>query len=229
MTKILRYDARINLCGIYGRPASGKSTLVKDIVKNMYDQKCFDYCMVITGTIFNKFYNFVGGGMVYDAKKILTDPPKIKVGNKTETLNAMDLAVAKLMMTSKKLRKRKFLLILDDISGANFQTFIMKQLINNHRHYNIHILIATQTITDVPVSVRNNMNFAFLCKPVEINAIKQMTRSFNISESEQEFLKKLDEACKEQYYFLVVDKDVNKYAKYKAKLIKNFKIKNTIK
>lgn len=183
---------------LYGKPASGKSNLIKYIAYHYKKKKLVDFIYVMSGSSFNGYYqNFLDEKLVVP----YTD-------DKLEQL----LGVC----ANKKEKGDKFrtLLILDDCLGStSWKKPVILKLINNHRHYNISLIIATQYPNQVSPNIRSNCNLAFIFLARTKRELQALYESygmgfFNTLPEFSKFIKNL-----EKYQCLVVNNREQEFSK----------------
>jgi len=131
-----------NLCppfiiSIYGKPASGKSHLMKYILCRMRAEDKIHILFVFTSTKKNDFYN----GMV-DTKYVMRYNEKL---------------LAQFWKTAEAIshRGKNILLIFDNCIGSvNWKAPIVNEVFSNHRHNNVSILVATQYPNKLPTLIQ---------------------------------------------------------------------------
>ena len=132
---------------LYGKPASGKSNLIRYIIAHYQKKRLCDFVFVMSGSAFNQYY-----------QSFLPD---------NQVKNYSDDVLERLLnlCAKKKENGQRFrvLLVLDDcIGSARWKSPIVMRMISNHRHYNITITIASQYPKAVPPNIRSNANLGFV-------------------------------------------------------------------
>ena len=125
------------IISIYGKPASGKSHLMKYILCRMRAENKIDILFVFTSTKKNDFYN----DMV-DTKYVMRYNEKLltQFWKKAEAISH---------------RGKNILLVFDDCIGSvNWKAPIVDEVFSNHRHNNVSILVATQYPNKLPTLIR---------------------------------------------------------------------------
>lgn len=116
-----------SLCIICGKPASGKSYVIRYLM-SCYRKK-FDYGIIFSNTAaFNNGFDYVPQQYVHSA---YSERP-IK--------NLMELQKG---LIQKGVRKRAFI-IFDDCLSGEFNSDVMNSLVSQFRHYLITVIISTQ-------------------------------------------------------------------------------------
>jgi hypothetical protein len=170
-----------------GKPQSGKSYLIKYF---MYEhRKVFDYGIVLTKTKFNDGYNYIPSNYIHPDY----DDTKIK-----------SLMKIQADLHHKGVKKNAFI-ILDDCltSETNSQTFT--DLITQHRHYNITVIISTQYIYKINPTIRECTNYAIIFRPSTDRSIKALFESYGSHFNKLDDFKKYVIENTGEYQFVFVD------------------------
>lgn len=205
-----------NLVLILGKPASGKTFLIRDLVFRM--KSFIDVVICFSGSTYD-------GGFDY------LDQRYVHSGLDENTLK-------KMMSVMKTFRdrniNRRFLLIFDDLQlelSKYSDTFLM--LINNHRHLNADLIVSTQyssNMARIAPNLRQNSNLGFIYYQPEAIGQENAYNSFAMGLKKQDFFKLLQKATSEKYHCLVVDKRniEHPFNQYIAQSHEKFKFKTKV-
>jgi hypothetical protein len=125
------------IISIFGKPASGKSHLMKYILGRMRAEGKIDVLFVFTSTKKNEFYD----NMV-DSKFVMRYSEKLlaQFWKKAEAISH---------------RGKNILLVFDDCIGlVNWKAPIVEEVFSNHWHNHVSILVATQYPNKLPMLIR---------------------------------------------------------------------------
>lgn len=161
---------------IFGIPKSGKSHLIKYLVYQSKLKNQFDLYLVITGTKFNGDYQqFINPKYVHDYSEEILEKLIDKCSKWKESGDEV-----------------RVLLILDDVLGeSNFNNKLWLKLYNNHRHYNLSIIIVAQYVNKIPPNFRNNAKYAFIFNQYNKSSLEAATNAYLISHYSEEEARKL--------------------------------------
>ena len=137
---------------VTGAPASGKTNLIKGIVKELVAAGDVQYCYIFSPTA--KFSKVGGSYSFVDNKFICSTYSDQKMNN-----------IFKSQVTRIKENKpSKLLIIFDDMMGMyNSRSKTFSQLITNRRHFNIKLIFSSQYAkTNLSPLMRSNVNYIFL-------------------------------------------------------------------
>lgn len=106
------------------------------------------------------------------------------------------------------------LFIMDDISDEikrrdSYLTPFMKKV----RHIRARCIIASQQYEDVPKGGRAQIDNMIILGKFDIDKLKDMYKNLDISVSQSEFIDLYNDACREKYQFLLIDRAQNEYRK----------------
>ncbi len=183
-----------------GHCGSGKSYLIKYIVKSFQQKSFFDFVCVFSRTgAFNGDYSFLSD---LGIKNVILSPSELK---KT---------IPKLMNIQKENKQkgieRNVLIIFDDIFGCVKDSSLFQDLISTHRHYNFSIMFSVQYISGSTTYLREITQYACIFEQRSESALKLCYSSYF---PEIETFKKFKEYIKDklpQYHFFFVDRGDNK-------------------
>ena len=188
MTEIKLNHPSLYIC--YGRPASGKSILIKYIIGHFMKENLTDLVYVQSGSHFNNFF-----------QSFLSEK-QVSPYNETKITKLMNLCAKK----KQDGINFRVLFILDDcIGSAQWKSKVFLKLINQFRHYNITLVIATQYCCAITPNIRSNCTLAFIFPSRQKNDIEALYQSYGAGSfnSLQEFTKFLTSL--DRYNCLVVD------------------------
>lgn len=197
MANIFSSLPRNYIISFFGKPGSGKSHAIKYFLSYVYARKLVDVVIVFTNTANNGFYQeFIDNKyvMMYNEKKL------IKVWEAARRVAPQRSAPRGSLGT-------QILLIFDDILGSiNFNAPIWNEIAANHRHNNVSMLIASQSMTKLPVYVRDYSNYAVIFYQTTTyarrNAYVNFGEDFGTS---REFTDYLNVLPKHKHAFIFVD------------------------
>jgi len=124
------------IISIHGKPASGKSHLMKYILCHMRAKGKIDVIFIFTSTKKNNFYN----NMV-NTKFVMHYNEKLlaQIWKKAEAISN---------------RRKNILLVFDDCIGSvNWKASIVDEVFSNHRHNHVSILVSTQYPNKLPTLI----------------------------------------------------------------------------
>jgi ABC-type dipeptide/oligopeptide/nickel transport system ATPase component len=176
---------------VSGSNGSGKSYFTKYLVQTLNP---FDYIVVISNTAgFNGDYDYL--------------PTNSKICN---TLH-YEAVIQKLMQIQKNNvqmgKKKKVLLIFDDIMGSVKDSKVLKTLISQNRHFGISIVFCIQYINMAATYLREISLYDVIFDLKTNNSLKACYENYFISDFDtfNEFKKKICNTLK-QYHFFFADK-----------------------
>ena len=170
-----------------GKPAQGKSYLIKYFFYK--NRKKFDFGIVLTKTKFNGGYSFIPTNYVHPDYS----EEKIKALMKIQS----DLI-------EKGINKQAFIII-DDCLTSEFNNQLFTDLITQHRHYNITVIISTQYIYKINPTIRECANYAIMFRQSTKRSIEALYESFgNHFNNYKEFKTYLTDNTGD-YQFIFVD------------------------
>jgi len=185
----------------YGKPASGKSHLMKYILCHMRAKGKIHILFVFMSTKKNDFYN----DMV-DTKYVMRYNEKLlaQFWKKAEAISH---------------RGKNILLVFDDCIGSvNWKAPIVDEVFSNHRHNNVSILVATQYPNKLPTLIREVSWMGCIFKQATKWSRKAVHDSYGEDYgSVKEFVEYMNSLP--EYGFICVDTckgGPNKYKKMKA-------------
>lgn len=192
-------------------PGSGKSYMIKYLLKTLCAKGRFELGLVFCQTVFNEGYDYL---------------PKKAVSMYNEN------KLKKFILSQKKLieegNPRDAFLILDDCIGAiKWNSDLWTHIITTFRHYRITIFISTQYVYKIPPVVRACAFYSFVYSPQEGRTINALWETFGMTMSKQQFTDMLIQNTG-NYYAILIDNKQNdasqRYKKIKAPQMSDFKI-----
>lgn len=141
-------------------PRSGKSALIANLLANPNFYNALEYF---------DFVYYVGPTQKFDRTTMHYLPRLDNVIqiDDHETLSNLDVLLKEMMdsqmkrlkeddpKTGKKLEMERILLVLDDMLGYLTQNEALSNLCTRYRHYNISIIITSQSFRKIPLVIRN--------------------------------------------------------------------------
>ena len=127
-----------------GKPRSGKSHCIRYFMYTM--RKKFHYGLVFTKTNFTNAYEYIPAGYVH---------PNY---NEAKLRNLMSIQAE---LVKQGIQKQAFV-IFDDCLTTQFNTELFTDLVTQHRHYNITVIISTQYIYKINPTIRECANYVII-------------------------------------------------------------------
>ena len=175
------------VCIISGKPKHGKSWLIKFF---MYvHREMYDYGIVMTKTKFDNGYDFI------PSKYIHPDYDK-------EAITALMKIQADLV--EKGIKKNAFI-IFDDCLSKEFDSQLFTDLITQHRHYNITVIISTQYIYKINPTIRECTNYAIIFRQSTDRSIQALYESYGAHFKREDDFKNYLMEHTGNYKFILVD------------------------
>ena len=201
---------------IFGIPKSGKSNLIKAIVRDAARNKYIDHCVLFSATKDKEDYDYIDDKYKYNALNLETLQKYIdicKEHNKREIVT-------------------KGLILLDDVLGElSLNTDLFTNLFACHRHYGISVIIASQAIIGIPPKIRSMISYGCVYKYINMDDLDKIYICFgSLCKSKREFLEMYERFTNERYkFFCFMQTDAytadKAYIGYRAPLVnKPFKI-----
>lgn len=188
---------------ISAKVASGKSTTLAWMLKKVYNQY-FDRIYFCSSNVHNQKITDIAYDTIHISEKRLYDDFNENV--MTEIRDDI--------MSDEDFDDSEYLLVIDDLpTELNKRTSkIVKQFLK-HRHLHLSIIITTQKLNLLNLSIRNNCSHLLVCKTNNQNERKSLSSMVEISEDA--FYDYLDYATREKYNFLYVDLSASPTGFYK--------------
>jgi len=194
-----------------GKCLSGKTTLVKDILKKMNDSKDivnkFQRLSVISSSpTASTDYN-----MIFSTTPEIThyqnyDPEIIKlfVDNQTKLIKQK---YAEEKQTGKSNINPSSLLVLDDCNDVNFLTknISMQMLFMNNRRYYTNLILTTQYSLGIPPAFRCNCDYIFIFRDDIISNRERLYQLYAGMFPTFESFNQVMEQCTKNFECLVID------------------------
>ena len=181
------------ILNIFGMCSSGKSHCLKYIIHKYSLEGKFDHMLLFTNTSFNNQYDYIPDEYIHPAYD--------------EDVIFKYMEFQKQMITEGK--KSNALIVFDDCLGSD-EHFASKKfltLISQYRQFNISIIICSQSVTAIPLNIRNLAQYAIIFRFEAERVIKACFESFGIlCNNWQEFKQLLLKATNEKYKFLFYDR-----------------------
>lgn len=204
------------IANIYGSCSSGKSYLLKYIIYTASHKKKIDHVLLFTNTSFNNQYDYIPEKYIHPAY----DSEIIQ--------NYMNLQ-RELIESGEE---SNGLIVFDDVLGqAQFNCKQFITLVSQFRQFKISIIICSQSVSQIPLHIRNLAQYAFIFRFEAERVIKACYESFGVLfDNWQEFKKYLLNATNEKHKFLFYDrmKSVDgiqaSYKSLRAPKFPNFKL-----
>lgn len=196
---------------INGKSGSGKSNLLRYIMRELTIHNKFDYGVVFSNTAWEGSFNYV--------------PEKYIFEDFNEDVIKNILKLQKQLM-SKNVNKRVFIILDDCCSENEFQSSIMKKLAIQARHYGVTTLITTQHCNLVPVVLRCNSNYnCFFNIGLGTREMRGVYEAYGQKFKSYDDFKKFYYDNTENYKFIMYNNNVDMYKVFRChENIPKFKI-----
>jgi hypothetical protein len=150
---------------IVARKNSGKTFLIKHLLRDAFSKGLYDWCVCITPTKFNKDYtNILGDKYVFES----FDPEQIDA-----MLNTQE------SMIKKRKKHLQGLLILDDCLGSvDFTHRVFTKLFSTNRHFKIGVWVTSQKYKALPPICRGNADKTILLNTVNDTVAKSLHEEY---------------------------------------------------
>ena len=193
---------------IASRRASGKSVLVKNLIKYLIDNFEFNFCSLFTDTFFNNDYDFIDKELVF-------------------TSDQLDEKIKKLLQIQEKnIKKNKIihgLIILDDVKVYKKSNMLI-DLATKARHYKLTVICSVQFPKMlITTSIRSNIDYLFFSDLNE-QGIRAVYESTAIPINFKTFLNLINEHNTDYKFFFYNSKESDK--KKRLKLVKSKQFSN---
>ena len=156
------------LTTIVGKPRQGKTIFCACFVKYAMEKKHYDKVWVVSPSIHTGFWTRNG----------------IKKDSQVETLGPE--AMEKLIKMQKEAKKRpSILLVLDDILASDLSSkdsHLLTKMVSIMRHLNITPVVISQTVTRIPMILRNSADFFVAYRQVGHKAMETLFENISMGE-----------------------------------------------
>ena len=190
---------------IYGSPGSGKSHLIRHLLHQLYSN--LDIIFVFSGSYFNNFY------------QTFIDDEYVTAFSEDRLKRILHMAKD---LKSKGVNKQ-FVLVFDDCLGStNWNNKTFNYMVNNHRHYNISLIIVSQYAKKIPPNFRENSMYAIVFAQRSRDAFEALYHSFGQDFSKLSEFKAFLTQHTQKYSALFIDNVTqsttcdNELSKYKS-------------
>lgn len=181
--------------GIYGKPRSGKTTLIKQLL--YYNIFQFNHVIIVSETPEN--YSYIKELNIKNIKYTMTRAINLDVKLRTIAENQNKL------ITSNK-PCNDILLIFDDIMGLFKSSKYSTHLSSIYRHRKISLIYSFQSITGNDPNARTFHDHVFLFKPTDMRTLKQYHENFLPEfDNPRQVQKYIANGCYLQYSFLYIN------------------------
>lgn len=154
-----------------GEPRSGKSTLIKSLMRYYATQNYFKFGLVITGSKWNGDFDFIKNDSAvwdgYDEERLKKYFEKLKA--RAEVLHKK----------GKKLPKS--FVILDDLLGTIANSDWLKSTLARFRHYNVTLMVSAQYAAEAKgcsTLLRSVCDVAFMFPSLMANSVEVLHRAW---------------------------------------------------
>jgi hypothetical protein len=205
------------ILNIFGMCLSGKSHALKYILYYYAKKKKYDHMLLFTNTSFNNQYDYIPKQYIHPAY----DEEVIK--------NYMELQRNYISEG----KQSSALIVFDDCLGK-MEHFASKEfltLITQYRQFKISIIICSQSVSAIPLNIRNLAQYAIIFRFEAERVIKSCFESFGVlCNNWHEFKDLLIKATSEKYRFLFYDRmksiegKEKAYKSMKCPGVENFKL-----
>lgn len=193
------------IIALIGEPKSGKSTLIKSLMKYYNDINYFKFGLVITGTKFNGDFDFV------------EESPALQVWDKYDEerlkkyFSVLEKRANKLHEAGKGKKLPPSFLILDDLLGSIDNSPWLKNTLTRFRHYNVTIMLAAQYAAEAKgcgTLFKSVTNLAFMFPSHNANQVEAMHRAWGgWYKKENDFRQAMIQVQQVDYACLLFQKD----------------------
>lgn len=196
---------------ISSKTGSGKSILISNLLRNIY-YRYFDRVYFCSSNI--------NDGNIYDpAYKNITIPEERMYDDFNEDVL---YDIVEDIKSDPDFEESQYLLVIDDLpTELNKRTSLIVKQFLKHRHLKLSIIITTQKLNLLNLSIRNNCTHLISYKTMNKDERESMATMTELNKND--FFKLLDEATNEQYNFLFID-----LLKNPTKFYKNFDTELTL-
>jgi hypothetical protein len=214
--KNFAYQKKPGLYVFVGKPESGKSVALKQILYQHLKDGYFKFGIAICQTKFNEGYNFLDSNLVW---------PKYD----EDKLKAYVEKMEEWMIKNKQKKPPANFVVLDDCLGDIKQNSpFFKNWIACYRHYNTSVFITAQYLASgLSTQIRDATTMAFIFSTRFGHSKDILWTAYGSSLKRDEFVEMLDNATDEKYYCLVFVNDKQKHNTFhcfKSEVAPNFKV-----
>ena len=187
---------------IYGSPGSRKSHLIRHLLHQLHPK--LDIIFVFSGSYFNGFYQqFIDDDYV----TAFSEDRLKRILHMAKDLKSCGI-------------NKQFVLVFDDCLGStNWNNKTFNYMVNNHRHYNISLIIVSQYAKKIPPNFRENSMYAIIFAQRSRDAFEALYHSFGQDFSKLRDFKDFLTQHTAQYSALFID-NVTRSASNKHKSIR---------
>jgi hypothetical protein len=206
-----------NVYCFIGKPKSGKSYMIKSLIKQLSEAKYFAWGVCITSTNFTDDYNYI---------------PKESLWEYDESRLAKYVTHLQEMTTEKKIHPN--FMILDDLLGKiNTSTPFWINFLSTFRKTQTSLFFASQYLQAKGGSstlMREIADFSFCFRTMQLNSIKGLYNAFGqMFDTEDKFKAALMDATKEKHHVLCYkngfDTIEDSYSEFFVDPVEDFKLK----
>jgi len=179
--------------GVLGSCGAGKSKLCKYIIT--YYKSNFDFVFVLTGTGFNRGYDFLKDiGM------------KHKVMNGLKFNDKLAFIMKKQKYYKENNIKSSVLIVFDDLMGQVKKSKVIEQLISTFRHFNISIIFISQSAFGIAPDLRELLYYACIFGQYTARSLKAIWESYFQDMSYKELIDYMKGKLTRPYSFILMDR-----------------------
>ena len=180
------------ILNIFGMCLSGKSQCLKYILYYYAKKNKFDHLLLFTNTSFNNQYDYIPEQFIHKAydEDIIQNYMELQKGFILNGQNSRGI------------------IIFDDCMGiSHFLSPVFKTLSSQFRQFNLSIIICSQSVTSIPLDVRNLAQYAIIFRFEAERVIKSCYESFGVlCNNWQDFKELLLNATNAKHRYLFYDK-----------------------
>lgn len=212
----LDFDSHFIL-SIFGIPRSGKSHCLKYIIYKYSKMQKFDHMLLFTNTSFNNQYEYIPDDYIHPAY------------DENVIHNYMEFQKQQILEG----KESRALIVFDDCLGSEEQ-FASKKfltLISQYRQFHISIIICSQSVSAIPLNIRNMSQYVILFRYESKRAIEACFESFGVlCHDWKDFKELLLKATDGKHKFLYYNRDKSiegrdkAYKSLKCPAIEEFKL-----
>jgi hypothetical protein len=190
------------IMAMIGMKASGKSTVITNLVKNYYF-KNFDYIIVLSPTC--------GLSDEWDWLEDKKNPDKVsKFSDMTEYADIVkEIANSQeeLLRNTDREDVGDVLIILDDIIGSNIIRFqgLMDAISIKHRHLKISLMFALQRMSALSRTIRLQADMMLLWNCVNLSELETFLEQYCLKKYRKSIMEKVDDIYSEKYAFISIN------------------------